>query len=101
MEPGPIRFSELHAELYPDCRRIHVTVTTEGEGHRPSLDFQLKDASGTTISRSVIVENYDQQTDFTMHILKSDYAMPLALYCKAYFDQTDFSAEQTIPVTES
>jgi len=39
MEPGPIRFSELHAELYPDCRRIHVTVTTEGEGHRPSLDF--------------------------------------------------------------
>lgn len=101
LEPGPISFSELHAELYPDCRRVHVTVALTGEGHRPSLDFQVLDPTGMILSRSVIVENYDQKTDFTMHILKDDYAKPLTLTCRAYFDQTSFEAVQSVPVSES
>jgi hypothetical protein len=101
LEPGSIGFAELHAELYPDCRRVHVTVATEGEGHRPSIDFQIKDPSGMVLSRSVVVENYDARTDITMHLKNVDYEKPLTLYCRAYFDQSDFSAEKSVPITES
>lgn len=101
LKPGPISFVDLHAELYPDCRRVHITVEVSGEGHRPSLDFQVKDPSGVVLSRSVIVENYDQKTDFTMHILVHDYAKPLTLTCRAYFDETTFEAVRSVFVTES
>ena len=101
LQPGTIGIAELHAELYPDCQRVHVTVATEGEGHRPSIDFQIKDLSGTVLSRSVVVENYDARTEITMHLKNNDYAKPLTLSCRVYFDQTDFSAEKTVPITES
>ena len=101
LEPGPITISELRAQLYPDCKRVRVTVNTSGEGHRPSLDFILKDASGIELAHSVIVENYDQQTEFTMHILKPDFEKPLTVSCKAYFEKAEFSAEETAIVSEN
>ena len=100
LEPGPVTFGELKAQFYPDCKRIRVMVVTSGEGHRPSLDFVLQDAAGKELARSVIVENYDQRTEFTMHILKPEFECPLTLTCRAYFENSDFSAEQSVLVSE-
>ncbi len=101
VEPGPISFADLHAEFYPDCKKVRVTVLTAGDGHRPSLDFKIMDASGLEIARSVIVENYDQKTEFTMHLLRPNFVQPLTLTCKAYFENSDFSAENSVQITSN
>lgn len=101
VEPGQVSIAELHAELYPDCKKVRVTVLTAGAGHRPSLDFKIMDASGSEIARSVIVENYDQKTEFTMHLLRPNFVQPLSLTCKAYFENNDFSAENSVLITGS
>ncbi len=99
LEPGNIEFANLRAELYPDCRKVRVLVQTAGEGHRPSLDFTILDAAGHEISRSVIVENYDQKTEFTMHLARPDFEQPMKLKCRAYFENSEFSAEKTVQIT--
>jgi len=98
MEPGLVQVSELTGELYPDCRRVHVTVLTQGEGHRPSLDFKISDANGNELCRSVIVENYDQKTEFTMHLPDPEFTPPLTLFCRAYFEESEYSAEKSVQV---
>jgi len=99
LEPGAIEIADLQGELYPDCRKVRVRVHTEGDGHRPSLDFKICDTMGSELSRSVIVENYDQKTEFTMHLQRSDYAGPLMLTCKAYFENSEFSSEKSVQIT--
>jgi len=99
MEPGPVEVSNLAGELYPDCRRVHVTVLTQGEGHRPNMDFKISDANGAELCHSVIVENYDQKTEFTMHLQRPDFVQPITLFCKAYFENSEFFAEKSVQIT--
>lgn len=83
MTPEETRITSLHAEPYPDGRRLHVNIEMTPFQKRPHLEVTLRDGEGGEIATTSVVEPLTWKIEFTMHRrgeLKNPYSLEAILY---------------------
>jgi hypothetical protein len=59
---------DLHAEQYPDGRRIRVNLELTPFLKRPEIELTLTDPVGETCASATIIEPMGWKLDLTMHL---------------------------------
>lgn len=85
LPPEEVRIRSLKADLYPDGRRLRITVETDPSQKPPSLEVTLNDASGDEIAQASIIENLGHTIEFTLHIRKPEALFPLTVTALLFF----------------
>ena len=66
--PESTRLLDLHAEQYPDGRRIRVNLELTPFLKRPEIELTLTDPAGETCASATIIEPMGWKLDLTMHL---------------------------------
>ncbi len=66
--PESIRILNLHAEPYPDGRRVRVGLELTPFLQRPEIELELTDAEGLPCGSVSLVEPMEWTLELTMHI---------------------------------
>lgn len=82
--PEETRITSLHAEPYPDGRRLRVALEMTPFQKRPYLEVLLRDADNEELSSAAIVEPLSWKLEFTMHV-RGDTTEPLTLEARLYY----------------
>lgn len=70
LPPADTRLLDLHAEPYPDGKRLRVTINLTPFQQKPYLELTLTDLTGDIIATTSIIEPVAWGLELTMHILK-------------------------------
>jgi len=68
LPPDQTRLLDLHAEPYPDGRRLRVAMDLTPFLERPYLELKLTDGSGAEAAVASIVEPMTWKLELTLHI---------------------------------
>ncbi len=84
LPPNEVRIRELHADLWPDGRRVRIKIELDPFQRRPSLDAAILDSSGSELADTSIIETMTRVLEFNMHlrgeILPGEYTLQVKLY---------------------
>lgn len=72
LPPEQVRFLDLHAEPWPDGRRVRVHVTLTPFRQPPNLEASIFTLQGLEVSHVSIIENVDDRFVITMHLRDRD-----------------------------
>jgi hypothetical protein len=80
-----IKIELLEAKPYPDGWRVKILLNVTPFQERPSLEIQVRTASGQTVSELSVIETMIQHMEFTVHIRGvpspvGDYVVRATLY---------------------
>jgi len=67
LPPEETRILDLRAELYPDSRRVRVSLELTPFQKRPYLELALIDPSGNSCASASIIEPMGWKLELTMH----------------------------------
>ena len=102
MTPEETHITSIHADPYPDGRRLHVNIEMTPFQKRPYLEVILKDGDGDEIQTTSIVEPLTWKIEFTMHI-RGELMNPYTLSAKLFYpdgpsaEPQDFKFDVTPP----
>jgi hypothetical protein len=82
--PEETRITSLHAEAYPDGRRLRVTLEMTPFQKRPYLEVLLRDADNVDVASAAIVEPLSWKLEITMHV-RGQTRDPHTLEVKLYY----------------
>jgi hypothetical protein len=68
LPPDEVRVTELRAEIYPDGRRVKVTLALTPFQKRPNLSLEIRDARDQVLAETEIIETMTPQLDLTLHL---------------------------------
>lgn len=68
LPPDDVRIRELKAELWPDGRRVHVSIEVDPFQRRPSIDLSIVDPQGEEQASTSIVESMTRKIVINMHL---------------------------------
>ncbi len=71
LSPAETRLLDLHAEPFPDGKRLRVILDLTPFQQSPSLELTLIDSSGNVAATTSIIEPAAWKLEFTLHIRKS------------------------------
>lgn len=95
MPEKPATLSEVTAVLSDDDRRVQVLVKLSNGSTQPDLELILKDATGTELSRAMILENFGNVLKFTLHIRTVQVTYPLSVRVElSYLENEVFSSQE-------
>lgn len=63
-----VRIRELKADLWPDGRRVHISVEVDPFQRRPSLDLIITNPQGEERASTSIVESMTRKMEVNMHL---------------------------------
>jgi hypothetical protein len=97
MPENPATISEVIATLSEDQRRVQVVVKLSSGATQPDLELVLKDATGTELSRAIILENFGNLLKFTLHVRAAQVIYPLAVSVElSYLENEIFSKKEIL-----
>jgi hypothetical protein len=68
LPPDEIRIRELHAEPYPDGRRVRIILEITPFQQRPNCEIIVTNEDGEAAASLSIIESIDAKMDFTVHL---------------------------------
>ncbi len=68
LPPAETRIQSLHAEPWPDGRRVRVQVEITPFQQRPNLHIQIADAQGFEVASMVATQVLQTRQEFTLHL---------------------------------
>lgn len=83
MTPEETRITALSAEPYPDGYRLRVNIGITPFQKRPHIEVVLRDADGSEIASTSLIEPMSWKIEFTMHIrgeLNNPYTVEANLF---------------------
>ena len=84
--PAETRITALHAEPYPDGRRVHVNVEMTPFQQRPHLEVNLFNADSDMVATVSVVEPMSWKIEFTLHI-RGERSGPYRLEAKLFYPE--------------
>jgi hypothetical protein len=72
MPPSQVRILDLHAEPWPDGRRVRVHLDLTPFEQKPNIDLEISTADGQLVASSSIVESMTSRLVITMHLRSAD-----------------------------
>jgi len=72
LPPADTRLLNLHAEFYPDGKRLRVSLGVTPYQQKPYLEVTLTNSIGEIVAATSIVEPVAWKLEFTLHIRKPD-----------------------------
>ena len=82
--PEETYITSLHAEAYPDGRRLLVALEMTPFQKRPYLEVLLRDADNVEVATAAIVEPLSWKLEITMHV-RGETRNPLTLKARLYY----------------
>ena len=95
--PEETRITSLHAEAYPDSRRLRVALEMTPFQKRPYLEVLLRDADNVEVASAAIVEPLSWKLEITMHV-RGDTRNPHTLEARLYYPDGPSAATVTCTV---
>jgi hypothetical protein len=71
LPPDEVRLRALHAEPWPDGRRVRVSIELDPFHKRPSLTLAITDASGRRLAGTSIIESMTRKIELNLHLPSS------------------------------
>jgi hypothetical protein len=68
LPPDEVRIRELHAEPWPDGRRVRVYLEIDPFQKRPNADLVIRDEQGDERAHTHIIESMDRKIEATLHL---------------------------------
>ena len=68
LPPNEVRIKELRAELWPDNRRVRITLEVSPFQRRPNGEVTITNPQGEEIASASIIESIVPRLEFTMHL---------------------------------
>ncbi len=68
LPPNEVRIKSLHAEPWPDNRRVRVTLEVTPFQRRPSGEVAISNPLGEEVASVSIIESIVPRMEFTMHL---------------------------------
>ena len=68
LPPDEVQIRELHAEPYPDGRRVHIILDITPFQQRPNCEISILNEEGEEVASLSIIESIDARMDFTVHL---------------------------------
>lgn len=68
LPPAETRVQSLHAEPWPDGRRVRVQVEITPFQQRPNLHIRIADAQGFEVTSMVATQILQTRQEFTLHL---------------------------------
>src|SRR5690242_6598022 len=99
MPPSQVRILDLHAEPWPDGRRVrdHLELTPFEE--KPNVDLDITNAAGQPVASASIVETLIPKLVITMHLRGTDPTGSYALHATVFYPDADPVDRSTVPFT--
>jgi hypothetical protein len=89
MPPSQVRILDLHAEPWPDGRRVRVHLELTPFEQKPNIDLQILTVDGQTAASAAIVECMTFKLVITMHLRSVDPAGNYSLQAIVSYPDTD------------
>lgn len=101
LPPEEVRFKSLHAEPWPDGRRVRVTFEVDPFQKRPSADLIITNTAGNEVAHANILETITRKIEINMHLREDDpggeYHLQAVLYYQHLPEANEESAPQAPP----
>ena len=68
LPPNEVRIKELRAELWPDNRRVRITLEVTPFQRRPNGEVSITNPQGEEVASASIIESIVPRLEFTMHL---------------------------------
>ena len=68
LPPEETRILDLHAEPYPDGKRVQVNLELMPFLHRPEIELTLTDPTGQTCTSASVIETTGRKLELTLRI---------------------------------
>lgn len=68
LPPKEVRIKELRAELWPDNRRVRITLEVSPFQRRPNGEVSITNPQGEEVASASIIESIVPRLEFTMHL---------------------------------
>jgi hypothetical protein len=85
LPPDEVRLRSLSAQLYPDRRRVRVSIAITPFLKPPSLELNLTDAGGGLLAHTDIIETMTPQLELTLHLRGTEWQTPLRLEAELFY----------------
>ena len=85
LPPDEIRIKSLHAETWPDGRRVKVNIQVDPFQKRPNADLVILDANQREIAQVSIIESIERNMELTMHLRGPDPTGPFILQATLFY----------------
>ena len=97
LPPDEMRIRALRAEVWPDGRRVKVSLEVEPFQKRPNLEISILNVNGQEIAHTSIIESIERHIEMTLHLRGADLSGPFSISAVLFY--TDIE-EQLDPETE-
>jgi len=87
LPPDEVRIRELRADLWPDGRRVRITVEVDPFQRRPSLDAVIFNPLGNELATTSILGTMARNLEFNMHLRGELPAGEYTIKVKLYYNQ--------------
>ena len=68
LPPNEVRIKQLRAELWPDNRRVRITLEVTPFQRRPNGEVSITNPQGEEVASASIIESIVPRLEFTMHL---------------------------------
>ncbi|MFZ6031346.1 MAG: hypothetical protein ACOYYS_26855 [Chloroflexota bacterium] len=85
LPPGEVRIQQLRGALYPDGRRVKVSVTLTPFQKRPSLSLEVRDALAQIVAETQVIETMAASLDLNLHLRHPDPQPPYTLVATLFY----------------
>jgi hypothetical protein len=84
LPPSEVKIVELHAEPWPDNRRVRVYLEITPFLKRPNGEINLHDAQGNPVASVSIIESIEAKMEITLHMrgvdMQGDFTVSAIIY---------------------
>ncbi len=89
LPPAEVRLLDLHAEPWPDGRRVRAHAQITPFQQRPNLDLRIEDAQGEEVASATLIELITPKLVVTLHIRAAQVAGRYTLFGRLYYPDLD------------
>lgn len=85
LPPDEVRLRSLQAVLYPDGRRVRVTLTLTPFQKYPNLELAIHDSLGQLLAQTNVIEIVTSKLALTLHLRRLDVPLPYTLSATLFY----------------
>jgi hypothetical protein len=93
LPPDEVKIRELHAEPYPDGRRVRIILEITPFQRRPNCEINIMNEEGEEVASLSIIESIDARMDFTVHLKGEKQSGKFTVSADIYYYDKDQTPE--------
>jgi hypothetical protein len=87
--PADVRIDEINLSVYPEGRRVAVTLAITPFQQRPSVELTVTNSQGQPAGALTVIEAFETSFSLTIHLRDKQPTASYELYAEVYYHFPD------------